>query len=99
MVRIAVIGSNEFVVGFHLAGIKNVVETGDNPFREVKALIDKKDAGVVVIEEDVLNRMDAQQKNLLQNSVEPVFIPLSAKSEQDGLKKLIKKSIGVDLWK
>ena len=43
--------------------------------------------------------LDKHQKLEVEDSVDPVFIPVSTKVEQDSLKRLIKKSIGVDLWK
>ncbi len=99
MVKLAVIGSNEFVVGFQLAGIKNVIESGDKPFEHIKRLKGSKDIGIVVVDEKIIEKLDIHQKSEVEASVEPVFIPLSEKSEQDSLKRLIKKSIGVDLWK
>ena len=98
MVRLAVAGSNEFVVGFQLAGIKNVVEIGSAKF-ELSSLVKNKDIGIIIIDEDLISKMDTYERNLMEGSVEPVFIPLSTNLEQDSLKRLIKKSIGVDLWK
>ena len=42
MVKIAVAGSNEFIVGFQLAGIRDAMELGNNPFNELKNLKDRK---------------------------------------------------------
>lgn len=99
MVKLAVIGGSEFIVGFQLAGIKDVVEATGNYFNEIKNFKNKKDIGVVVIDEKIMEKLEMHQRNEIEASVEPVFIPLSIKSEQDSLKRLIKKSIGVDLWK
>ena len=99
MVKIAVVGSNEFVVGFQLAGIKDTIELGNNTFNELKNLKSRKDIGIVVIDEKMIEGMEQRQKLDIEVSVEPVFIPVSTRVEQDSLKRLIKKSIGVDLWK
>ena len=99
MVKIAVIGGNEFTVGFQLAGVKDVVEVGDNPFSDIKNLKNRKDIGIVVVDEKIMEKLDIHQKLEIESSVEPVFIPLSTNVEQDSLKSLIKKSIGIDLWK
>ena len=99
MVKIAVVGSNEFVVGFQLAGIKDVIEVTGNYFNELKNLKNTKEIGVAVVEEKIIESLEQHQRAEIEASVEPVFIPVSTKSEQDSLKKLIKKSIGVDLWK
>lgn len=99
MVKIAVAGSNEFVVGFQLAGIKDTVEINNDYFNQLKNLKNKKEIGIVVVDEKMLESLDSYQRFVIEASVEPVFIPVSTKVEQDSLKRLIKKSIGVDLWK
>lgn len=99
MVKIAVVGSNEFVVGFQLAGIKDVIEVSGNYFNELKNLKSKKEIGIVVVDEKIIESLEQHQRTEIESSVEPVFIPVSTKAEQDSLKRLIKKSVGVDLWK
>ena len=99
MVKLAVVGSNEFVVGFQLAGIKQVTESGGSPFESIRGFKSRKDIGIVIVDEKIMEKLDIHQKFEIESSNDPVFIPLSEKSEQDGLKRLIKKSIGVDLWK
>ena len=99
MVKIAVVGSNEFVVGFQLAGIKDVIEVTGNYFNELKNLKNTKEIGIVVVDEKIIENLELHQRMEIEASVDPVFIPVSTKIEQDNLKGLIKKSIGVDLWK
>ena len=99
MVKIAVAGGNEFIVGFQLAGIKDIIELNENYFNELKNLKNKKDIGIVIVDEKIMESMEAHQRFDIEDSVDPVFIPISTKVEQDSLKRLIKKSIGVDLWK
>lgn len=99
MVKTAVLGSNEFVVGFQLAGIKDTIEVSDNPMNDINNLKNNKEIGIVVIDENIMENLDKHQKLEVEDSVDPVFIPVSTKVEQDSLKRLIKKSVGVDLWK
>ncbi len=99
MVKIVAAGSNEFVVGFQLAGIGDIRELGGNYCYEIRGLNSKTEIGIVVIEEKIMEDLEPHQRLEIESSVEPVFIPVSTKVEQDGLKRLIKKSIGVDLWK
>jgi len=99
MVKTAVLGSNEFVVGFQLAGIKNTIEVSDNPIQDINNLKNNKEVGIVVLDERIMEGLDKHQRLEIEDSVDPVFIPVSTKVEQDSLKRLIKKSIGVDLWK
>jgi len=99
MVKTAVLGSNEFIVGFQLAGIKDTIEASNAPLDDIRKLKEKKEHGVVIIDEKLMENLDKHDREDIEDSVDPVFIPVSAKSEQDSLKRLIKKSIGVDLWK
>src|SRR3989338_3600288 len=99
MVNIAVLGGSEFIVGFQLAGIKDVVEAKDNYFSQLKDLKNRNDIGIVVVDKKIMESLEQHQRLDIEASVDPVFIPVSATAEQDSLKKLIKKSIGVDLWK
>jgi len=99
MVKLAVIGGSEFVVGFQLAGIKDIVEVSSNYFNELKNMKNRKDVGIVVVDEKIMENIDLYQRQIIESSVEPVFITVSARTEQESLKRLIKKSIGVDLLK
>ncbi len=99
MVRVAVLGGSEFTVGFQLAGIKDTIEVSKNPISDIENLKNRKDIGIVVVDEKILENIEAHERTDIEDSVDPVFIPVSTKVEQDSLKRLIKKSIGVDLWK
>ena len=99
MVKTAVLGSNEFNVGFQLAGIKEIIEVSNNPIKDINNFKNNKEVGIVVIEEKIMEGLEKHERIEIEDSVDPVFIPISTKVEQDSLKRLIKKSIGVDLWK
>lgn len=99
MVKIAAVGGSEFIVGFQLAGIRESIEITDNPFNKLNNLKSRKDIGIIIVDEKAMEKLEMYQRSEIEASVDPVFIPVSAKAEQDSLKRLIKKSIGVDLWK
>ena len=96
--ELAVIGSQEFVLGFQLSGIRKTFEIGKEPLKEINELRKRKEIGVVVIEEKILEKLDANDRHEIEDSIAPVFVPLSEIAEQESLRRLIKKSIGVDLW-
>ena len=98
MVNVAVLGGSEFIVGFQLAGIGETIEVSLEPVKDIMELKNRKDIGIVVVDEKIMESLDQHQKEEIEDSVEPVFIPLSTKVEQESLKRLIKKSIGVELW-
>lgn len=98
MKDIAVIGKSEFIVGFQLAGIRRVIETAENPTGQLDDLRKNKEIGIVIVDEKILENIDMKKRLEIEDSVEPVFIPVSRKIEHGSLRRLIKKSIGVDLW-
>ena len=98
MVNIAVLGNNEFIVGFQLAGIREVIEVSSEPLKDIEKLRKMEGIGIVVIDEKIMESLEQHQREEIEYSVNPVFIPVSTKAEQDSLRRLIKKSIGVDLW-
>lgn len=97
MSKIAVIGSSEFIVGFQLSGIKTAIETKIDIMSQIKNLIRNKDIGIVIIEEKALQSLDEIDRNQVEDSISPVFIPLSEEGSQQSLRRLIMKSIGIDL--
>ena len=99
MVQLAVIGSNEFIVGFQLAGIRNVMEATDKPLNDLQNIRNDREVGIVVVEEKIMENLEQHQRLEIEDSVDPVFIPVSEKAEQGSLRRLIKRSVGVDLWK
>lgn len=99
MVRIAVLGGSEFTVGFQLAGIKDTIKVSNNPISDMEKLKKREDIGIVIVDEKILENIEVHERIDIEDSFDPVFIPVSTKVEQDSLKRLIKKSIGVDLWK
>ena len=98
MVNVVVLGSNEFIVGFQLAGIKETIEASSEPIKDIEELKKRKEVGIVVVDEKIMESIDTDQRQEIEDSVDPVFIPVSTKTEQDSLKRLIKKSIGIELW-
>ena len=95
--ELAVIGREDFCLGFSLAGVRNIFET-ESPADALKKVADDPEIGVVVFDESLLEKVDEFEKARLEGSVRPVFVTLSLKEESDDLKRMIKKSIGVELW-
>ena len=100
MKKIACLGTEAFTMGFRLAGIRKVVViNGRDALDKIHGLRKEKEIGVVIIDEEVLRQLDSHDRTEIEDAVEPVFITLSTTSESDAIRKLIIKSIGIDLWK
>ncbi|MBI2664702.1 V-type ATP synthase subunit F [Candidatus Woesearchaeota archaeon] len=94
--EIAVIGKEDFCLGFRLAGIKKITETTDaaQAISEMKA---DESIGIVILDENLYQELDADSRAAIEDSIKPIFIALSQKATEDSLKKMIRKSIGVEL--
>ncbi len=96
--KIAIIGSQEFTLGFRLTGIKTVINP-TNANEEIQSLIERNDIGVVLMDEETMSELKEQLKEDVIASLSPVFVVISATAQQEALRKMILQSIGVDLLK
>ncbi|MBS3131613.1 hypothetical protein J4212_04235 [Candidatus Woesearchaeota archaeon] len=99
MAKVAALGSAEFIVGFQLAGIKDTFESGRDIMEKIKGIRQDKGISIVIVDENALMQLDEHDRMDIEESVMPVFLPLSINASQEGLRKMIIKSVGVDLWK
>ncbi|PLW80831.1 V-type ATP synthase subunit F [Candidatus Woesearchaeota archaeon] len=96
--KIIAVGSTEFIMGFKLAGV-NAIET-DTPTPIFEKLLKDQEVGIIVTDDKTINLVDEKVKENALESVKPVTVVLSQDSSgQEALQKMIKKSLGVDLWK
>jgi|AntRauMinimDraft_2_1070382.scaffolds.fasta_scaffold00004_106 V/A-type H+-transporting ATPase subunit F len=93
---IAAIGSDEFTLGFRLAGVQKVFGK-ENYQEEIQELINRDDLGIVVAEQSDLEDLSGRVRNTVEESVDPVVVALSEEGEATGLNDKIKRVIGVDL--
>jgi len=101
MKEIACLGSEAFTLGFQLTGIRRCITLAgtEELLEQAAKLREEKTAGIVIVEESALAQLDGLSRTEIEDSVDPVFIPLATETTGDNLRKLIIKSIGVDLWK
>ncbi len=97
--QIAVIGTDDFVTGFRLAGIKNIVAVENNFDEKINEILNKEEIGVIVAEQEELDKTSVKTKRILDKLITPVLITLSSKGKETDLRELIKRTVGVDLWK
>jgi V/A-type H+-transporting ATPase subunit F len=94
--KIAVIGDEEFTLGFELAGV-NQIYGAENYRENVEELLEKDEVGIVIAHSRDIEELPARVKKRVEESVEPVVVELS---EQPGTEKLgekIKRAIGIDI--
>ena len=96
--EIAVVGSEEFVVGFRLAGIKKVYGVAPEKLQEtILQLAQEKSVGILVVHTKDLERLPQQLRDKLMASVEPVVIPVG--EEEGDIRDKVRRAMGIDLYK
>lgn len=94
--EIGIIGTEEFRLGFRLAGIKKTFSS-ENFEEKMKELLNRDDIGIVVAEESDIRNASKKTRESIEESVEPVVIGLSEEAESERLQEKIKKAIGADI--
>ena len=94
--EIAVIGDEEFTLGFQLAGVKKVFNPEDYS-EKIKELVKRDDLGILVTQDRDLKQLPKRIRGEVENSVEPVVVSLSETAESERLQEKIKKAIGADI--
>lgn len=97
MKRIAVIGTNEFRMGFEIAGIKNSFND-DEIENTINGLMNNPEIGIIILKDESIKDINEELKEKVLQSISPVFVVISENDSNEELRALIKKSIGVDVW-
>ena len=99
----AVLGGDEFTLGFELVGIKTVIRTdGLGPDKRLDAIMRAmRDPaiGILIVDAQALSGIGAYERAQLENAIRPVVVVLHATSGETGdLRRQIMRAIGVDLY-
>ncbi len=99
MKDIVVVGEEKFLLGFQIGGINKAFTLNENhPDSTMKELISNPEVGLIITSQESMDKLSQETREEITNSVDPVFLVVSAESSQGDLRRMIKKSIGVDLW-
>ena len=98
--ELAVVGSQEFTLGFQLAGISNIFNPGNDEemSSQLKSLLNSKEVGIIVIDSSIMPTLPERLRDQLSASVTPTVLGIGTE-EDTTLRDTIRKAIGVDLWK
>ena len=96
--EIAVIGSDEFVLGFRLAGIRRVFVTNSENYQEkMLEAMSQPTIGILAVDAKDLVNLSFQVRQRVNDSIQPVIVPVGG--SDDDLREKVKRAIGVDLYK
>ena len=97
--RIGVIGSEDFTIGFRLAGVRDAfVATPQDYEARLQQALANKDLGILVVDSIDVDRLPANVKRKALDSIEPVVIQMGEASGAD-LREKVRNAIGIDLYK
>ncbi len=93
---IGVMGDKDFVLGFQLTGIK---KTYDFKTSNIEDVMGKENLDILILESKDIQSLPERVRAKVESSVKPTTVIISESAEaEETLRKMIKKSIGVDLW-
>lgn len=96
--EIAVVGSEEFVVGFRLAGIRKVYGVKPDELQEaITKLMGSGEIGILAVHSRDLERLPQQLRDKMMGSVDPVVIPVG--EDEGDMRDKVRRAMGIDLYK
>lgn len=95
--NVGVIGSEEFVLGFRLAGVKRCFEGKEDQAEELlgRAMKDAS-TGVLLLEESFFERLSQRSREMLRETISPVVLEIGFGETE--LRAKVKRAVGVDLY-
>lgn len=100
---IAAVGFPEALVGFKLAGVQVTAECNkDNADAKLNSVMDSPQAGLVILDEDLLAFLSHKTKKRIEASTTPIVITIPGKSGRtqaggESISAMVKRAIGIDL--
>ena len=99
--EIAVVGSQQFTLGFRLAGIRRIWETGagnEADLERAVALARRDDeVAILVLQTGDVARLSPRTRSELATGTRPTLVAVGLE-EDNTLREKIKQAVGVDLW-
>lgn len=100
IMEIAVIGNEDFALGFHAAGVSRTVTAEKDAHRQFEELMKAENVGIVVTEKETFDSLSERTREAVMTSVRPTFVVLAHDvSAEENLRLMIRRALGVDLWK
>ena len=95
--NVGVIGSEEFVLGFRLAGVKRCFEGRAEQAEDMLARAMKDEStGVIVVEETFFERLSQRSREELRERISPVVLEIGLGESE--LRAKVRRAVGVDLY-
>ena len=97
---IVAVGYEHFVTGFNIAGVNNTYIVEEDTANKVMEKVISGDTAVVITNKTVYDMLNSRMKEIVDTTVKPTFVILSHDvGAEENLRMMIKRSLGIDLWK
>jgi len=99
MSEIGVVGSQQFTLGFRLAGIRKIWDAASEDDLERAVAAARRDEGIsiLVMQTGDLSRVSPRTRSELVSATRPTLVAVGLE-EDNTLREKIKQAVGVDLW-
>lgn len=101
MAELGVVGSQQFTLGFRLAGIRRIWETGAGSEEDLERAIvlarRDENVSILVMQTGDLQRLSPRTRHELVSATKPTLVAVGLE-EDNTLREKIKQAVGVDLW-
>lgn len=95
--NLGVIGSEEFVLGFRLAGVKRCFEGKAEQAEEMLARAMRDEStGVILVEETFFEQLSQRMREELRERISPVVLEIGLGESE--LRAKVRRAVGVDLY-
>jgi len=96
--EIAVMGSDEFVLGFRLAGLKKVfIANNENYQTRISEAMSDTNIGILAVDAKDLELLPHNIRMKVLDSIQPVVVPVGG--DESDLREKVRRVIGIDLYK
>lgn len=96
--RVTVVGDETFTLGFEMAGVSGSYNLEADEFAGRIDEIMENEEGVLIVEGALMDALPKKKRLTIQNSVDPVVVPLTEEGSDEDLRSKIKQAIGIDIW-
>jgi len=97
--RIGVLGNDDFVTGFKLAGVDREYLTNGEVTPVFEQALKDDEVGILIIHERDFDRLPVRLIKAVEKLHRPVVITISEGGGKSNLREMIKRCVGIDLWK
>lgn len=97
--NMAVVGSDEFSIGFMLVGIDDVFQANEeNAAGIMENMLYKEEFAIVIVQEKLMETLPRHLRYRITNAIKPLFVGVGHESGTD-LQDKVKRAVGIDLMK